>query len=112
MRLAVTIIGIFLALIVGVQSCGVSFGGALTADESITAASGAGFVISLLFIIGSGFAIKIPKVSIVVFAIGALIGILVGANTEYKDLIVWGIVSLVLCILSFFGDRSLQRERY
>lgn len=89
-----------------------SFGGALLSDESITQASGAGVIMAFLFIVGSAFAIKIPKVSIVVFAIGAFLGIVVGANTVYTDLVVWGVASTILSVLSFFGHRSLKRDKF
>ncbi len=112
MRVATMIIGIFLAIMLLVQSCTVFVGGELFTEESMSQGGAVGIFVGFLFIIGGAFALKIPKVSIVVFAIGAVVGFIAGATTEFGDMTFWAIAAVILSILSFAGHRRLQRGRY
>jgi uncharacterized membrane protein YjfL (UPF0719 family) len=50
-------------------------------------------------------------VSFLTFLASALLGLAVGATTTFTDLTIWGIVSLVLAVLSFLGMREKRRQR-
>jgi Short C-terminal domain len=107
MRIAVLVISLGLTLVVWVQSCAVSAGGALGEDESLSNAGAAGVLVGVLFLLGGAFALGLPKASVGSFLLGAAIAIPVGATTDFGDLIVWGIVALVLAGMEF---RTLGAE--
>ena len=67
-------------------------------------------LVAFIFAIGAAFVLKFPLVSLIVFALGGLLGIAVGATTSYSDMTIWGVVSFSLAVLSFFGRRELRRR--
>lgn len=105
MRIAVLIIGLAVSLIVLLQSCAANLAGAL-ASQSLKQGAAVGMLLALFYIIGAGFAMRLPIVSIVVFAFGAIIAISAGHNSDFGDLQVWGWLSAILAILSYFGHRE------
>lgn len=110
MRIAVLIIGLCLVMLIGLQSCTVMVGGGLTEDKSLSGGGAIGLLIAFLFIVGSGLAIGVPKASMIVFGIAAFLGIAVGASSSFSDLIVWGVVALVLSVMSFYGIKEKKRK--
>jgi hypothetical protein len=111
LRIATMILGLILMVIVGLQSCAVSFGGAIAQQQKAEEGGAIGIFIALLFLVGSAFALAFPLVSLVAFLLGGLFGLAAGATTPFEDLTIWGIVSLVLAILSFFGWREKRKQR-
>jgi hypothetical protein len=109
MRIAVLIIGLALSLIVLLQSCAANVAGAL-GSQGLKEAAGTGMLAALLFIIGAGFAMRLPIVSLVVFAFGAIIAISAGHNSDFRDLQVWGWLAAFLAVLSYFGHRERKRS--
>ncbi len=112
MRVAVMIIGLFCTIMLLVQSCTVFVGGEIFSEEGLSQGGAVGVFVGFLFMIGSAFALKIPKVSIIIFAIGAVVGFVAGATTEFSDMTFWAVTAVILSILSFVGHRRLQRKRY
>jgi hypothetical protein len=110
MRIAVTIISLALMLVVFLQSCAASVGGSLGEDESLSGAGALGFLVGLLYLLGGAFALGLPRVSIIVFAIAALIGVLTGATTDFRDLIIWGVVAAILALMSLRAYRTKLRD--
>ncbi|MGB3025817.1 hypothetical protein [Paradevosia shaoguanensis] len=111
MRIAVMVISLCLTMIVGLQSCAVMVGGKMTQDASLSGSGSVGVLIALLFVIGAGFAIALPKVSMIVFGAAALLGIMAGGNSTYHDMYIWGGVALVLSVMSYFGTKELDRKK-
>jgi membrane protein implicated in regulation of membrane protease activity len=111
MRIAVMIIALCLTAIVGLQSCTVMVGGGLTHDQGLSGGGAAGLLVAFLFVLGAAFALGLPKVSQVIFAIATGVGFLAGAQSGYHDMTVWGVVSLVLAFMSYFGARELKKKR-
>lgn len=101
MRIAVLVISLGITLIVWVQSCAASAGGSLTEDESLEAAAGLGLLTGVSLLLGGAFAIGLPRASVAMLLIAALVAIPTGATTEFGDLIVWGIVALVLAGMEY-----------
>jgi hypothetical protein len=66
---------------------------------------------ALLFLVGAAFAMGFPLVSLVAFVLAGLVGLGGGATSSFTDLTIWGWVSLVLAVLSFFGWREKRRRR-
>jgi hypothetical protein len=110
-RIATMILGLILMVIVGLQSCAVSFGGSLANRQGVEEGGAVGVVIALLFLVGAAFALVFPLVSLVCFALGGILGLAAGATTPFTDLTIWGVVSLVLVVLSFFGWREKRKRR-
>lgn len=105
------IISLILTLIVGLQSCTLYAGGSLTRDQGIAGGGTIGIVVALLFLIGGAFAMGVPRLSTFAFGLAALLGLAVGASGTFRDLTVWGVVAILLAVMSYFGDRELQRSR-
>lgn len=109
MKIATGIISIFLMFVIGLQSCAVSFGGALTSDKDISGAGSIGILVALLFLLAGAFAFKLPKVSMVIFCIAALFAFIAGAS-KFTDMKVWGVVSLILGVMSYFAGRKKKAK--
>jgi membrane protein implicated in regulation of membrane protease activity len=105
------ILGLILMVIVGLQSCAVSFGGSIAGQQKAEEGGAVGLAITLLFLVASAFALVFPLVSLVCFALGGILGLTAGATTPFTDLTIWGVVSLVLAVLSFFGWREKRKRR-
>lgn len=112
MRIAVLVIGLFLGVIVFLQACtATALSGVAESDDS----TAAGILVPLLFVVGSGFVLRVPKVSVGAFILAAAWAFLVAASSVYEDMWVWGTLSIVLAIMSFFGHRGKlaeDRERF
>lgn len=105
------IISLFLTLIVGLQSCTLFAGGGLIKDHSLSGGGAMGILVTLLFIIGAAFAMGVPRVSMVAFFAAGLIGLSVGSSGAFDDMTIWGVVALILCAMSYFGSRKLDRAK-
>jgi membrane protein implicated in regulation of membrane protease activity len=105
------ILGLILMVIVGLQSCAVSFGGSLGNRQGMEEGGSVGLPIALLFLVGAAFALVFLLVSLLSFLVAGLLGLAAGATIPFTDLTIWGVVSLVLAVLSFFGWREKRRRR-
>ncbi len=110
MRVAVAILSLVLMLLVGLQSCTLAVGASLGSDEDLAGGAAVGILMALLFLLGGAFAMGYPLVSLIAFASAVLLGLLAGATTEFSDLTIWAIVSLVLAVLSYFGMREKRKH--
>ena len=94
MRIAVLIIALCLTMIVGLQSCAVMVGGSMIADDDLAGGGALGILLSLVFVLGAALAMGLPRVSMVLFGLAALIGF-IAASTGFSDMAIWGGVSAV-----------------
>jgi hypothetical protein len=62
-------------------------------------------------LIGGAFALAFPFVSVLAFFFAGIIGLAGGASTSFGDLTIWGVVSLILTVLSYFGWREKRKRR-
>jgi hypothetical protein len=67
MRIATMILGLILMVVVGLQSCAVSFGGAIGGQQKVEEGGSVGILVALLFLVGSAFALAFPLVSLISF---------------------------------------------
>lgn len=111
MRIAVLIIGLCLSLIVGLQSCAVSVGGGMAKDQAISGGGAVGVLVALLFLLGSAFAIGLPRASMAMFLTAAPLGIGAGSSSGFHDLRIWGFVALGLAIMAYLGHREARGRR-
>jgi hypothetical protein len=105
------ILSLILMLVVGLQSCAVSVGDAALNEPTKTQGGAIGILIAFLFLIGGAFALVFPLVSLVAFVLAGIVGLSSGTTTSFGDLTIWGWVSLVLAVLSFFGWREKRKRR-
>jgi hypothetical protein len=106
-KITALIVGLVLSIIVILSSCFAGFGAAVgeaageTEDaESLSSAGGFAFFGAILGFIGSGLVIKYQKAAAVLFAITALILIIAGFSTIYKDMAVYGFLMIIPLIFS------------
>lgn len=111
MRLAVLIISLFLVVIIGLQSCTVMVGGNIGSNHDLSEGGAVGILIAILYILGAAFIIGLPRISMIIFIIAAVLGFTVGSTTPFTDMKIWGGVAVVLAILSFFGSRELRKKQ-
>ena len=105
------ILALILMVVVGAQSCIVYVGGSAMGEQGTAEGGAVGILMALLFLVGGAFAMPFPLVSLLAFLASGLLGLAIGATTPFTDLTYWGIVSLVLAVLSFFGVREKRRQR-
>jgi hypothetical protein len=110
LRIATAIIALILMIPVGLQSCTAAVGGSMSENQGLSGAGAVGILVAFLFLIGGAFAIGIPMVSVVVFAIAGFFALIAGFSSEFKDLGIWGFVALILAVLSYFGHRLGRRR--
>ena len=84
MRVAVAILSLILVLLVGLQSCAISVGAALSEDDNLAGGGAVGILMALLFLLGGGFAVGYPLVSLIIFAIAGLFGLAAGTPPRSK----------------------------
>lgn len=96
-------------MVVGLQSCAVAFGGALSNDESLSGGGAIGMFVAFLFLIAGAFAMSFPVVSLCVFVLCFVMSLAVGVASDYSDMLFWAFVSLALSTMSFFGMREKKR---
>jgi hypothetical protein len=110
-RIATMIISLILMLVVGAQSCAVSLGDAALQTKAAEQGGPIGLFMAFLFLIGGAFALAFPFVSVLAFFFAGIIGLAGGASTSFGDLTFWGVVSLILTVLSYFGWREKRKRR-
>src|SRR5215211_343390 len=69
-----------------------------------------GLFMAFLFLIGGAFALVFPFVSVHVFFFAGIIGLAPPASPSFGDLTIWGVVSLILAVLSYFGWREKRKK--
>ena len=110
MRIAIGIVGLIFMGLTFAHSCVAFFGGSIFGEESLAQGGAVGILAGVLFGVGGAFAFKLPKVSIVIFAVVAGLGLIVGLATVYSDMIFYGIVAVVLLILSVVAHKRMLKE--
>jgi hypothetical protein len=110
-RVATTILSLVFMVVVGVQSCAVYLGGSAMGQEGTAEGGALGLLVALLFLVGGAFALALPLVAFLAFLVSGLFGLAGGATTSFTDLTIWGVVALVLAVLSLLGVREKRRQR-
>lgn len=109
MKIAVGLIGIFLSLMILLQSCAITAGSSLIDDQTTFNAGAVGVMVGLLFFVGGAFAFGLPSVSIVLFTLGGIFGL--AAAQDFPDLQIWGFVSFGLAVLAFAVWRAGRKHQ-
>lgn len=111
MRITTLIIGLVLSIGLFIQSLTVAALGDAANTEDDGAGGALGILLALSWVVASALVIPFPLVSMIFFGLGGIIGIAGGSSTEFTDLTVWGVVSLVLALFSFFGWRGKKKQQ-
>jgi hypothetical protein len=90
LRIATTVIALLSMVGLGLQSCAVSVGGTMFAEQGLPEGGAVDLFIGLLFLVGGAFALGFPLVSLISFVAAGLLGLLAGATTPFEDLTFWG----------------------
>ena len=105
------ILSLILMLVVGAQSCAVSLGEAALCTKAAEQGGPIGLVMAFLFLVGGAFALAFPFLYVIAFFFAGVFGLAGGASTSFGDLTIWGVVSLVLAVLSYFSWREKRKKR-
>lgn len=109
MRVAVLVIGLCLGLLLLLTTCV----GAM-ASNAATDSAGQNMVMidALLWMVGSGFALGRPRVSVWCFGLAACLSTALGLALATERLgLIWVLPSLVLAALAYLGERELKAKR-
>lgn len=110
MRRGAMILSLILMVIVGPKSCAISLEDSLANTKTSQQGGPVCLVMALLFLVGGAFALIFPLVSLVAFLLSGLLGLAAGATTSFSDLTIWGVVSLILAVLSLLGWREKRKR--
>lgn len=110
MRIAVLIIGLGLVMVLGLQSCTVMVGGELSQNEMTSEAGAIGIFMAVLFLLGAAFSMGVPLVSLILFVLAGVLGLTMGSESDFTDLVIWGWGSLILAVMSYFGMREKRKK--
>lgn len=106
-RLVLGIIAIVLFVLIAFQSCAAGVGNALDDSDSFSGSSG--FILSLFMLAGgiTGVATRksLKKSGLIACGVLFVIGAVMGAtswNSDYSDLKVWTVVSILYAVFYFF----------
>lgn len=108
MRIAVLILSVLLGLVMLFESILVFSLSGATEQRNAHEAGAVGIFMAILWITGGAFVLAFPKVSVVVFAMAGMLGLVIGR--DFPDLAIGGGLSLVLAVLSWLGWRGKQRD--
>ena len=109
LRLATTLVSFVLLFVIGLQSCTVFLGGEVAQDENLRQGSAVGLLVAFFFLVGGAFATAFPLVSLSAFVLAALMAFFGSGTGFFGDMVVWGLFSLALAIMSFFGFLEKRR---
>lgn len=112
MKLIIGIISIVLTFLILFQSCAATIGDAL-ADEGGTS-GGIGVFVAILMLIAGIISIAARKskgagiVCLILYGIAGILGIF--AHGLYKDLIIWGVVSLIFAVIFLIAIITFKKQ--
>jgi len=109
MRVAVLIIGLLLGLAMFLQTLIVFAGSSATEQEDLAGSAAIGVLMAVLWLIACALVIGFPMVSVVLFAIAGIFGLLAASTSEFTDLYMWAVVSFALALMSWFGWRGKRK---
>ncbi len=111
MKKAILILSLTFMAIIFIQSWLVSIGGLMFADDVFALGGLLGRIAGLLFALGAAFIMVKAMISMAIFILNALIGIIGGLTTGYYDLFLWGALAAALAVLSYFSGRQMEAPR-
>ncbi|MEN0115464.1 MAG: hypothetical protein AAGD15_01970 [Agrobacterium cavarae] len=111
MKIAVGIIGLFLGLLVLLQSCAVTAGSGLANDSATGAAASIGMLVGIVFFVAGAFSFARPLVGAIMFFLAGLLAFLASTQGKFGDITIWGYIALLLAVMGFFTWRSAKLKK-
>ncbi|CAN5853178.1 hypothetical protein BH24CHL4_BH24CHL4_17340 [soil metagenome] len=109
MRVAVLIIGLVLSFGLFIQAF-IILGLSDAVNQEKTEQAGAlGVFMAFLWLIAVALVIPFPRAAAVIFAVATVFG--VGGASDYPDLWIWSVISVVLAVMSYFGYRGKKQQQ-
>ncbi len=108
MRIAVTIIAGVVSLVIALQSSSAQVGGWLSRDDGRYAGDGDWFV-AVLYLLGAGFAYRVPALAVVMFVLAGVISFGIAANGDGSVFGLWGLIAFGLAATSAIGWQERRR---
>lgn len=109
MRIAVLILTLVVGILLFVQTFVVATLGGAVGDEATAGAGAVGLLVAFLWLIAAAFVIGLPLISMIAFVIAGILALAMAASSDFSDLSIWGIASLVLAALSLIGFLTKRR---
>lgn len=107
MRVATLIIGLMLVIGLFLQSVLVGGLSEVAGDDDSSSAAAVGVLMALMWIFGCALVIPLPRLAMIIFGLAGVLGFAVSGT--FPDLGVWGGISLVLALFSYFGWRGKRK---
>ncbi|WP_236764438.1 hypothetical protein [Agrobacterium tumefaciens] len=106
MKIAVGIIGLFLGILVLLQSCAVTAGSGLLNDQATGSAGAVGMLTGVLLVIGGAFSFGLPLVGAIIFLVSALMAFIASSQGTF-GICRYG-ASLPSCLPSWASSRRAR----
>lgn len=68
-------------------------------------------LMALIWLVACGLVIPLPMIAMNLFLVAGLIGVASAGPLDFPDLAIWGVVSFVLALFSFFGWRGKVKQQ-
>lgn len=108
MKIAVTIVAGLVSLAVALQSSSARVDRWLAGNEQRSAGDADWFV-ALLFLLGAGFAYRVPALAVMMFVLAGVVSLGIAANGDGKVFGIWALIAVILAVTSAIGWREQRR---
>lgn len=104
----ILVIGLIAAIMTLHQSSWARWAGGAFDDYSLLHGGGAGRIIAVFFALGALLGLFRLFIAMAIFAAAGLLAIILGLVMNYYDLVFWGVVSIILAILSYTSRKETE----
>jgi hypothetical protein len=109
MRIALGIVGIFLSMVMMLQSCAITGVGGLTDDIEFGAAGALGVFAGFIFFVAAALSFSLPRAAGIVFLLSALLAV-AGAQ-EFPDLSIWATLALIMGTFALISGYMAKKKK-
>jgi hypothetical protein len=110
MRIVVLSSGLVLGVVMFIQTVLIAGLNSAVGDDNAATTETVGGVMSVMWLVACAMVLAFPMISTGIFGLAGLVGLTVGASSGFTDVLIWGLIALVLAIMSFLGWRDKNRE--
>jgi hypothetical protein len=109
MRIAVLSIGLVLGSLMFIQTVLIAGLNSAVAEDDAATTETVGGVMAMMWLVASALVLAFPSISMTIFGLAGLVGLIVGTSSGFTDVLIWGLIGLVLALMSFLGWRGKNR---
>jgi hypothetical protein len=121
MRIATLIISLIVSIFLTIQSFAIMAAGGISsslsdnaadkaAGENLSSGGAAGIWAAIFWVVGAGFVLVKPKVSMWIFGASAVICVIGAASSEFSDLWIYAVISAAFCAASRAGVKEKAKQ--